>query len=71
MTQSATFASPIANPLRGRDSWPHTGPIYGFSDDLVTDAPQQTRSLWQRLTAPYGAPQPEPTTRRSIAPVWY
>jgi hypothetical protein len=55
------------HPLAGIESWPKTGPVYGFADD---DAAPRAPTFWQKIgdrlrkAPPGGAPA-------SQARVWY
>lgn len=68
MNSSASFDFRTSHPLAGLESWPKTGPVYGFAEE---EPYVPARTLWQRIGDRMGrAPEIEPTPK-SHARVWY
>jgi len=68
MISSASVEFTPRHPLAGLESWPKTGPVYGFADDEQAPA---ARNFWSRLgdrlrKAPDEIPSQPVNTR-----IWY
>jgi hypothetical protein len=69
MNSSASLEIRSNHPLAGLESWPRTGPVYGFADD---EQPQGPRTFWARIgdrlrRAPDGGPPEQSSNIR----IWY
>ena len=69
MQDFVTFESYPTHPLGARESWPATGPIYGFPELDIKPAP--SRSLWQRLIANASEVPDNMSQLPSNSPIWY
>jgi len=68
MNSSASLELHSNHPLAGLESWPKTGPVYGFAED---ERPRGARTFWGRLSerlrrAPDRAPEHAANIR-----IWY
>jgi hypothetical protein len=68
MNSPASSEMHANHPLAGLESWPKTGPIYGFAED---ERPRGVRTFWSRIgerlrRAPGGCPE-QPANIR----IWY
>ncbi|MDB5556735.1 MAG: hypothetical protein JWL86_6719 [Rhizobium sp.] len=68
MNSSASPEMHPNHPLAGLESWPRTGPVYGFAED---ERPRGARTFWARIgerlrKAPDDAPEQSANIR-----IWY
>lgn len=55
------------HPLAGLESWPKTGPVYGFAED---EQPRGPRTFWARIGERLRKAPDEPEQASNIR-IWY
>ena len=68
MHLSATREMRRAHFAYARDTWPKTGPIYGFDEDTVTP---RAKTLWQRIGERFGKSPDGDNEAATQARIWY
>jgi hypothetical protein len=65
---SASLEMQHTHPLAGLESWPKTGPVYGFVDE---DRPRRARTLWARIGERLRKAPDEVPDQPSNIRIWY
>ena len=68
MSHTASHPFGVTHPLAGLESWPRTGPVYGYAED--GEAPRAA-TFWERLGERFRKPPPDETVNPGHARIWY
>jgi hypothetical protein len=61
------ISASIRSPLRERDSWPVTGPVYAMPD--ASARPSGSRTLWVKMLDRLAAPEKDENA--PVSPIYY
>jgi hypothetical protein len=68
MNSPASVEMQSSHPLAGLESWPKTGPVYGFAED---ERPRGARTFWARIGERLRRAPDERPEQPSNIRIWY